>query len=425
MISAPLDARPLSELPPRLDVLSELSRDQELRRSSTFRACLEKAVEDINIKYGASAPCLPDPGHAIDDVPGDATPGGRRASHYHTRSNFQPRYRLPHFVHVPMTRVQPAVGEVKDAPPGASFKPGKPAARLSDFHIDEILSKALVAPDSPKGSTSSENKESVAGLRCDDASIASSLSPTMPPKPPFSQHKSEDPNVSSDAPHVAKTNGETESSVSPPVDAECTLPNTGALPGAFPTTVDDGPPNSPSDVDDDVPGGACSQDAENRADQKIEEPSHPLAVASKRVGSTPVDLEAQLEPQAASLDCPETLVLGISKPANNGAYTASGRQRAPSVSELVSKFRRMASPPDIFDGSGSRGECEMRVPSGPALGTWHGRLSQDFDDDSTLRSASGDSGPGIHHAKLTRRRVVTPSTDESGFESLRRVQNDF
>ena len=84
---------------PRLDLLSDITADG-LQRSSTFRAGLEKAVDDINTKYGDKskpyvASTSPTPSVAI-----------------RSKNGFRPRYQLPTFVEAHATRIQPNAGEM-------------------------------------------------------------------------------------------------------------------------------------------------------------------------------------------------------------------------------------------------------------------------------------------------------------------------
>ncbi|KAJ6444653.1 LOW QUALITY PROTEIN: pentatricopeptide repeat protein [Purpureocillium lavendulum] len=129
---------PVATSPPRLDVLSELPSDG-LQRSSTFRASLEKAVEDINIKYGTTR--LPENG--AEDTSNAEAVAATRPPAFHARTNFQPRYRLPQVVTVPVARTQPTVGELNGSPCPSNLTSNVAGSPLSDFRIDEILGHAL------------------------------------------------------------------------------------------------------------------------------------------------------------------------------------------------------------------------------------------------------------------------------------------
>ncbi|KJZ76031.1 hypothetical protein HIM_04487 [Hirsutella minnesotensis 3608] len=101
-----------SDNPPRLDVLAELPADG-LQRSSTFRVCLEKAVDDINDKYDNPAPAY-QPHKQIGDGSDDDMSGATRLTSPKICTNFQPRYRLPKIIHVSTTPLQPDTSEVNE-----------------------------------------------------------------------------------------------------------------------------------------------------------------------------------------------------------------------------------------------------------------------------------------------------------------------
>lgn len=129
--------------PPQLDVLSEIPTDA-LQRSSTFRACLEKAVDDINVKYGtATSTCLPNGSvHGNDEELGHCTHTIPR----HVQTNFQPRYRFPKLVHVPPRRSQPAHSELKQVlhglPHGGHQHQARAASLFADRHDQKVLDQA-------------------------------------------------------------------------------------------------------------------------------------------------------------------------------------------------------------------------------------------------------------------------------------------
>lgn len=112
---------------PRLDLLSDITADG-LQRSSTFRAGLEKAVDDINTKYGDNskpyvASTSPTPSVAL-----------------RSKNGFRPRYQLPTFVEAHATRIQPNAGEmatfedtaVAIGKPSATKEPQAPSCEVKD-----------------------------------------------------------------------------------------------------------------------------------------------------------------------------------------------------------------------------------------------------------------------------------------------------
>ncbi|PHH72261.1 hypothetical protein CDD82_6055 [Ophiocordyceps australis] len=132
--------------PPRLDILSEIPNDG--LESSNFLTSFEKAVEDINTKYAltSSATVFHKPAIQRKPVPQqsvhrnapyssaaasqgptiqqqsaprqrvhDGLPGGFVP--HPSRTSFQTRYRMPTFVHVPVSRTSAVAGEI------TSFRP--------------------------------------------------------------------------------------------------------------------------------------------------------------------------------------------------------------------------------------------------------------------------------------------------------------
>ncbi|RDA93358.1 hypothetical protein CP533_0347, partial [Ophiocordyceps camponoti-saundersi (nom. inval.)] len=110
MISGPMNAVPIADPPPRLDVLSEIPQDG-VHRSSTFRTCLEKAVDDINEKYGTPSSVCLSRSHGNIDEDSIVNSG---AALRRDRNSFQPRYRLPTLVQAPAIRARPAASEIKE-----------------------------------------------------------------------------------------------------------------------------------------------------------------------------------------------------------------------------------------------------------------------------------------------------------------------
>lgn len=82
---------------PRLELLSDITADS-LQRSSTFRTGLEKAVDDINTKYGDNS------------KPYVASTSPTSSVAIRSRNGFRPRYQLPTFVQAHASRVQPKPG---------------------------------------------------------------------------------------------------------------------------------------------------------------------------------------------------------------------------------------------------------------------------------------------------------------------------
>ncbi|POR37171.1 Uncharacterized protein TPAR_02649 [Tolypocladium paradoxum] len=408
MISSPISAKPMVEPPPRLDVLSELPRDG-LHRASTFRACLEKAVEDINNKYGASSTsCLPD-SQTYETSNGDHVTNSHPAL-YHARSNFQPRYRLPTFVHVPLIRAQPTVGEVKDISPCSSNETRRlgqtqGGSLFSERQIDDILGRAFDTTDSPGLTAAGEHQYDRQGY--DDALPEVSSSLAMPSSPPsVATDKSDSESGGNGASKLRTSEYNVTGQDTKGSNAQCPpSSNADSIPGTFPHELDDGTPSSNASADNTDTNSIHIQFQQKPSLAELDAPSDFSVLALKRIRSTPESSEAGAEAEFVPLQRTR---------ARDGKPSMGTRgQRAPSVSELVSKFRRMASPPNEArqEGAAEDGDAKM-------FGTCRSRFSNDSEDDSAVFSNSDDAGTAIHHTIANKRRIMA-STDGSGDDGPR------
>ncbi|PNY27215.1 Uncharacterized protein TCAP_02845 [Tolypocladium capitatum] len=406
MISSPIAAKPMVDPPPRLDVLSELPQDG-LHRSSTFRACLEKAVEDINNKYGASSTsCLPD-NQTYATSNGDRVTDGYPTS-YHARSNFQPRYRLPTFVHVPLTRAQPTVGEVKDISPCSSNETtrlgqAQPGSVFSERQIDEILDRAL-------DMTSSLRETATGEYPCDHrrhgALPGASPSPAMPSSPPsvaIENNGSESDDNGESKLGTSEYNFTGRDTKGP----NAQLPhssNADSIPATFPHGLDDrthGPNANAGDTDT---NSIHIQFQQRPSMPELDAQTDISVLAMKRIRCT---FQSPKACTKAEFMPPQRTRAQGGKPS-----TGTREQRAPSVSELVSKFRRMASPPNEARQEGAAEEADARM-----LGTCRSRFSNDSEDDSFLISNADDAKAAIHRLLANKRRIMT-NTDGSGDDDV-------
>lgn len=405
------------EAPPRLDVLSELPHDG-LNRSSTFRACLEKAVEDINNKYGASSTsCLPD-SQTYETNNGDRVANGH-PSLYHARSNFQPRYRLPTFVHVPLICAQPTVGEVKDISPCPSNETRRPSqtqggSLFSERQIDEILGQAFETTDSPEKTAADEHPYDRQGHDDSLPEVSSSLA--MPSSPPSVTTEENDPEPGGNEGSKLRTSGysftgqDTEGSdtqLAPSPDAD-------SIPGAFPHGLADGIPSSSASAINTDTNNIHIQFQQKQPLPELDASSDFSILALKRIRRTPESSEACTRAESSeSLTEAELVPLQRIRTQDDKPSTGTPEQRAPSVSELVSKFRRMASPPNDVRQEGAVKDGDAKI-----FGTCRSRFSNDSEDDSAVFSNSDDAGTEIHHILANKRRFMT-STDGTGDDGPR------
>ncbi|KND92815.1 hypothetical protein TOPH_02513, partial [Tolypocladium ophioglossoides CBS 100239] len=397
MISGPLAVKPMVEPPPRLDVLSELPQDG-LHRSSTFRACLEKAVEDINNKYGSSSTSrLPD-SQTYETSNGDRVTNDHPAS-YHHRSNFQPRYRLPTFVHVPLIRAQPTVGEVKDISPCSSNKTRRSGqtqggSLFSERQIDEVLDRAFETTDSPGATATGEHPHDHQGHNDALPRVSSSLAmPSSPPSVATEKSGSE-----SDGNGESKLRTDKYSFTGQGTKGSNTQfpssSNTNSIPGTFPHGVDDGTTSLNASANNTDTNSIHIQFQQKPSLPELDAPSDSSVLALKGIRTPPESSEACTEAEFVPLQRTRTQE---GKPP-----TGTHEQRAPSVSELVSKFRRMASPPDV-----ERQEI---------FGSFRSRFSNDSEGSSNSTQDAETTNRNIILAHY--RRTMT-STDGSGHDGLR------
>ncbi|KAG5926237.1 hypothetical protein E4U42_003512 [Claviceps africana] len=114
LISQPRKASP----PPCLEMPLDLVGREKSSGPSTFRASLERAVDDINYKYGISSSSESCPSYVIQrGLEQDSQEEKDRpfpAPISFPLSNFRPRYQLPTFTNAPARKAKSSVGEVRN-----------------------------------------------------------------------------------------------------------------------------------------------------------------------------------------------------------------------------------------------------------------------------------------------------------------------
>ncbi|PFH61790.1 hypothetical protein XA68_16218 [Ophiocordyceps unilateralis] len=458
MISGPIHGAPIADPPPRLDVLSEIPQDG-LQRSSTFRTCLEKAVEDINEKYGTSSSlCLSrNSGNSNYDSILNSRVTQRR-----DRSSFQPRYRLPTFVQAPAIRARPAASEVKEIPcasdgavslrhdialsayreadcepmESSSCRTDRNALRHDvaleveatkiDSTVGSISTELEVSSSNPKGtedsvpipketlqdsnpqnrqstpsppaaadSGASVDKKDTTTMPTSPASIAkSSTSPSRPPShlcPPWSEVQR--PLIDT----LLSPQSEAPSSTSAAVTDLHQARNTTLESSTAPAKTERAPTHRPR-----------PQNARHGITPQSELPTavNILHRARSRALKSSVD-PAKADP--ATWDWPQ--------PQDAQRYGDPRGLRAPSVSELVNKFRRMESPPSIFLRDGAAASTGTGAkPQSPET------CRSGFPDESEDDMPSSFCGPTEGEPRLSltvpHTRSNTTSSDGSG-DSMR------
>ncbi|PHH82657.1 hypothetical protein CDD83_3208 [Cordyceps sp. RAO-2017] len=366
LLTSPGHTEPAAERPPQLDVLSELPWDG-LYRSSTFRACLKKAVDDINQKYITSASVCKSRDRIYHSSDNDDTAIGLGQASYHGPTDFQPRYRRPRFVHAPMIYTEPTTSELKQIGPLSSR--GNRRLRRSG-----------------NGGLSSTDHEGVHRS-------------TVPYAHSHASSRSKLPSTPSSVHPELNDSGESEDASSNWRDGKNRLQD-GAV--DLDTTTQGTPPVTTDAVTTDASSGILSQDLENEScgsctrdckanltpvqalpktalgPSEVDASSSAMVIPLMRVRNSPRSPVESTEAKPAPLSRPPAQ--GV-----NG-FAVNSELRTPSVSELVLRFRRMELPPNIPAArKPDLPEASSRIG---ASGTNRGHLSDMSEDASALSSKS-------------------------------------
>ncbi|KAJ4153252.1 hypothetical protein LMH87_009748 [Akanthomyces muscarius] len=94
-----LPVSPVSSTPPRLDVLHDLASDN-VQKASTFRDGLEKAVNDINTKYGDSTKAFISSSSPTNSIA------------LRDKNTFRSRFVVPIYGEEPIPNARPVIGEL-------------------------------------------------------------------------------------------------------------------------------------------------------------------------------------------------------------------------------------------------------------------------------------------------------------------------
>lgn len=404
----PDDVQSCADSPPRLDVLSELPGDS-LHRSSTFRTSLEKAVEDINVKYGTAR--LPE--NQMEEIGNSDRVCSTRPHPFYARNNFQPRYRLPHFVNTPTVRTQPVVGELKMGSPCSSKLTSNVASSpLSDCRTEETLDRAVSRTECAKGQ-SPVTKQEIPGFDNCELAQEASPGPSDVLTEPFRDFH--DGEAHAPAQQQSDASGQSEQLVEDDTcEAEVhvadeSLVIADSIPGTFPATLEDEQPQARR-PDTLAPNVFCWRTSQQEDNSQAEDPKDFPALVIGRVRESSDNSDALTE----------TDLVGLQKAPSHDSNSSAHRehQRAPSVSELVSKFGRMASSRKSRDSSLSR-EVAWPYPVGKTVrfGTCHRKMSLDSGDCESQMSASDNPEEGnIQIASKSRR--IESSADNSGRDDI-------
>lgn len=403
--------------PPRLDVLCDLAPPETTSEPSTFRAGLEKAVSDINNKYGTpSNSCL---------APEDTDTGASRLMSANSlpfpkRTNFRPRYQVPTFVDVPVKTAQSSAGDLQQLSP-------------------------ITSTDSVSIGTSGVNNAGSNGGGCHLPTL--SLEGVLGPSFDIAEFMTTQPVIEQSTPGEA-------GSVPAELSAECpSSKNSTHTVVREPDTNRTIEPTSDSSIEEQAPDTAkpvpsplimitanaepvktnseeelrCHRRRRSNSEQPSRSPSgsrfgsfdHESLISE--IGSSEVRrLRSKSTPDNS--EGYSEIMLNSRQPSGSSQASMSHEENVPSVSELVSKFRRMGSLPlpGTFPAS-SPSETPnphpalRKVSRGKQFETYRSRFSNESEGDSGLVSNPEDVSdncpliipkPGRERSFLTSEDVV-------------------
>ncbi|KAF4584300.1 Mss4-like protein [Ophiocordyceps camponoti-floridani] len=334
MISGPIHAAPMTmanDPPPKLDVLSEIPQDG-LHRSSTFRTCLEKAVEDINQKYGSTS--------VVKEIPRVSDP---KSAPRHDIALSKEMVR-------DAARFQSTTGNIQ----ALSLRLSGPQRHDIALQLKVISTEVSPSQQQPQKDRKDVFKPASSNLisgKIDTKGKGKAVSSSDFETAEYLQSKAaqqDTPDQAAASSHCGKTATEASSEAVLKAAEETPIPAS-PIPDTEPTT--------------------------------------------------------ETQPSTAS----STI---LQRPQNSQRSSNLREQRAPSVSELVNKFRRMESPPSIFH----REAVGAGLSRSRAVDPCRSHFSDDSDDDDGPGRAADDE-PRASRTVPRRKRIMI-STDASG-DSLR------
>lgn len=350
-----LPVSPVSSTPPRLDVLHELASDN-VQKASTFRDGLEKAVNDINTKYGDSTKTFISSSSPTNSIA------------LRDKNTFRSRFVVPIYGEEPTPNARPVIGELwtalksQDEP----LHPSQPRADISKDNSD------TASPFHDSHKVDSECGESAAETcaktetAADDVSTSSSLPSGNESQETLSHdlHAGEEANVDQ-----IKDNPHTDETV------------LGHL-------------KEKSDI--------SSQDKANVAET---EPSSPFespnedSLYSQDSGSTSPLSQVTSSDQKSSVADDGGAIGKVDLGATPRATEVSrGRKSsAPSVAALVSKFRQMQhSPESDQHADGPQEQDQASVDSNSRfIQSYRQRSEDDDNENSLLSNVSSDNSDDV------------------------------
>ncbi|KHO00835.1 uncharacterized protein MAM_01613 [Metarhizium album ARSEF 1941] len=378
--------------PPRLDVLSDYSSHDSSAEPPTFRACLEKAVADINIKYET-----PSNSRLMENM---TDTGAKRLTNltslsFYARSSFRPRYQLPTFVDAPVKTAQSTAGDLQQLSPRESAESSFPTdrkalergdergCRLPTLLLDEVLGpsldlgKFMTPQQTTEPTVSGDSGDCLTKDAVESASSKSSIGTVV-------------------CEHAANNN------IEPKTDTDAKQHDPGTV-----TPKDDLVPSVRS-TNAATTGDATSTPAKQARGRNRSNSDQPLRSPSgsnfgsfdhESLVSEISSREVRRLRSKSTSDNSENyfeMMLNHRQTSGSSQISMSHDDNIPSVSELVSKFRRMGSLPGKFPEKSpletpNPHPALRKVSRGKQFETYRNRFSNDSQPDLGLMSNSEEA----------------------------------
>lgn len=339
--------------PPQLDLLADIASD-DLQRTSTFRDGLEKAVNDINTKYG-------EPSRTFIESASPASSVAIRA-----RGSLKPRCLMPNYVDSPTAR--PVVGELWTALKSQEKTISTGIEKLQAIS-DELKESMSPFHDSKKPDSNSHESESTELPDSDSDLEESNLEEGNTNQPTECEEKI-DEKKQQEADQKSDSTDDIESSSPSNSGSTCDAASAADTDSGYISRVQ---PKTEKSHGKEVAGsdGIETSSPEGSATGPPED-----TLAQKQGCS------ARKRPQFLKADNTE-----ISAPSK---ASQTRKSSSPSVSALVNKFRRMEQTPD--DQAEGAEQDEASVESNSRFIQSYRQRSEDSDnEDSMLSTVTADS----------------------------------
>ncbi|KAG5982494.1 hypothetical protein E4U55_001830 [Claviceps digitariae] len=386
--------------PPCLEMPPDLVGRDKSSGPSTFRASLEKAVDDINNKYGISSSPESCPSYVIQrGVEQDSQEGRDRPLPMPISfplSNFCPRYQLPKIMDAPAQKAKCTVGEVRNLSSTLSAESGaleEDIAKNEDggCHLPTLLlnealdssfdlAELMTTMASQTGSKEAASQRVAAENRNSSARQSTSCS-----SPRDSIHNAAwEANDRAHAEFVSNnSNGESGES------------ETVVMSNAFPTTSSSTYESDDLSLAQKTPLPAHQRQRSNSEQATCTTRGSSLRNYDRGNLSSDVGIEVKRVRSRSTSENPEcaSVIINSRQPSNTSDGLASFDESIPSVSDLVRKFRRMGSVPGEFPPASpveayKQYPAIRRISHGKQFESFRNRFSSDSEESSVLSSCT-------------------------------------